>query len=80
VSRSKRIGPVDPVNELKFLLLTKVTIPKKSVLPYVNVVSGLNGLKEFGRLEKIGVDQFKFQSRVFNKSVVLLGIKGNIDD
>jgi hypothetical protein len=54
VSKSKPIDLVDLVNELDYLLLPKLTIPKTNVLPYLNVISDPNGPSEFGKLGKSG--------------------------
>ena len=68
------------VNEFKYLRGTLVMIPRTNVLPYVSAVSDPNGPSVLGRVRKIGVDQLKFQFRVFNKSAVLLGFNENIAD
>jgi hypothetical protein len=78
VSRSKPIDPVDLVNELKYLLLTKVTIPRINAQPCVNVVSDPNGQSVVGRAGKIEADQLKSQFHAFSKNVVSPGIKENI--
>lgn len=44
---------------------------------YVNVVLDHNYQKEPGKQRKIGVDQLKFLSHVFNKSAALHGFNEN---
>ena len=51
--------------------------PRICVRRYVNVVLDHSYQNELGRQGKIGGDQLKYQSHVFNKSAALHGFNGN---